>query len=107
MTPTRRLWRKQSGVRDAAIEMFSMQALEPESVRVLFLMGVSIMGEPVRQRKAGTLESTATDQRVTVGSAVALRHWQQDQPSGGVAARNSLSIRRRFFASWPMEMRMP
>src|SRR6266568_120108 len=107
MMPTRQLWRKQSGARGAAIEIFSMQALEPASARGLFLTGVSIMGGPVRQPKVGTSESTATDQRVTVGSAAALKPWQQDRPSGGVPVRNSLNTRSRCFASWPAEMQMP
>src|SRR5216684_504565 len=106
MTPTRQLWRKQNGVRGAAIEIFSMRALELASARGLFLTGVSTMGGPVRRRKAATSESTATDQRVTVGSAAALKPWQQDRPSGGVVVRNSPSIRSRCFASWPAEMQM-
>src|SRR6266567_1987004 len=107
MTPTRQLWRRQSGARGAAIEIFSMRALEPASAQELFLTGVSTMEGPVRRRKAATLESTATDQGVTVGSGAALKPWQQDQPSGGVPVRNSLSIRSRCFASWQAEMQMP
>src|SRR5229473_1310142 len=107
MTSTQQLWRKQNGVRGAAIEIFSMRALEPASARGLFLTGASTMGEPVQPRKAATSGSTATDQGVTVGSAVALKPWQQDRPSVGVPVGNSLNIRSRCFASWPAEMQMP
>src|SRR6266480_5675633 len=106
MTPTRQLWQKQSGARGAAIEIFSTRVLEPASARGLFLTVVSTMVGPVRRRKADTSESTATGQSVTVGSAAALKPWQRDRPSGGVAVRNSLSIRSRCFASWPAEMQI-
>src|SRR5229473_3957766 len=106
MTPTRQLLRRQNGARGVAIEIFSMRALELASARGLFLTGVSTMGGPVRLRKAATLESTATGQGVTVGSAAALKPWQRDRPSGGVPVRNSLSIRSRCCASSPAEMQM-
>src|SRR5207244_2059953 len=104
MTPTRRLWRKQSRARDAASEMFSMRALEPASARELFLTGVSTMEGPVRRRRAATSESIVTDQHATAESTAALKPWQQDRPLGGVAVRNSLDIRSRCLASWPTEM---
>src|SRR6267143_6038033 len=107
MTLTRQPWQKQSGARGAAIEIYFMRPLEPASARGLFLTGVSTMGGPARLRKAATSESTATDQRVTVGSAAALKPWQQDRPSGGVPVRNSLNIRILCCASWPAKMQIP
>jgi len=52
--------------------MYFMRPLEPASARDYF-DGRIYHGGPARLRKAATSESTATDQRVTVGSAAALK----------------------------------
>src|ERR1700730_12448443 len=95
-----RLWRKQSGARDAVTETSFMpplaQALGPE----LFLTAGFITERRVPRRRADTSGSIGTDRSAIAENAAASKRWRQVPRSPNGPARNSRGIRTLFCWKW-------